>query len=260
MTTRTNDAGNRTASRTGRFDPTALSGTDAARVARLQTDVDGVRTYVWQLWPGRNYPCTAAEELQFVADLRDAAELSRPKGESKKRRQTIDRGDITSLMNALRCGLSWGELTQRAPGLKAHRLLAAYDEVDRLRLQSVNAWNALVEDGGLEAIVNWAQAAAVLMGTPVRRVQPGSHETDDYTLRERVIAVNDKVVATNRRAERIESILDEGRCNAREAVELGRLLYDPYDPSLWADPYFLPTRVGALMPLRLADLLGERHP
>jgi hypothetical protein len=244
----------------GAFDPTALRGSDAARIARMQTDVEGVRTYVWQLWPGRNYPCTAAEEATFVRDLREAAEKSRPKGENKKRRAVVERGDITSVMNALRCGLTFEELSKRAPGLKAHRLLAAYEEVDRLRLQSVNAWVELCEDGGLEAIVNWSQAASVLMGTPVRRVSPNSPEVSDKTLREQVRVVQEKVAAVGKRAERVEFILDEKRCSAREAVELGRLLYDPYDPSLWADPYFLPGRVGTLMPLRLADLLGERHP
>ena len=242
------------------FDPTALRGADAARIARMQTDVEGVRTYVWQLWPGRNYPCTAAEDAPFVKDLREGADKSRPKAESKKRRVAVDRGDITSVLNSLRCGLTYEELAKRAPGLKAHRLLAAYEEVDRLRLQSVTAWEELCSDGGLESIVNWSQAASVLMGTPVRRVSPNSSEVADKTLREQVRIVQEKVTAVGKRAERVEAILDEKRCSAREAVELGRLLYDPYDPSLWADPYFLPKRVGALMPLRLADLLGERHP
>lgn len=232
----------------------------AARPADMKNDNEGVRTYIWHLWPGRNYPATAVEEAQFVSEMRAKAETTRPKTDGKKKRQAIDRGDVTSVVNALRCGLTFSELSTRAPGLKAHRLLDAYEEIERLREQSVTAWLRMVEESSLEGIVNWASAAAVLMGTPVRRVQPASANVDDKTIAEQVRLCHEKVMGTNRRAERVEGILNEGRVSAREAVELGRLLYDPYDPSLWADPYFLPTRVGTLMPLRLADLLGERHP
>lgn len=232
----------------------------AQRQAGMQTTLEGVRTYVWHLWPGRNYPATASEEEEFVRAMRTAADTTRPKSEGRKKKQVVDRGDITSVVNALRCGLSFQELTQRAPGLKPHRLLDAYEEIDRLRAQSVEAWLNLVEEASLEGIVNWANAAAVLMGTPVRRVQPSSAGVDDSTIAEQVRLCHEKVLGTCRRAERVEQILNEGRVQPREAVELGRLLYDPYDPSLWGDPYYLPTRVGTLMPLRLADLLGERHP
>lgn len=244
-------------SRTRDFDHTALMGSDAARVARVRSSGTEVRTYVWHLWPGRNFPCTAREEATFLQDMRSA--VGTVKGAAKTKKVAFDRGDVTSVMNALRCGLTFAELQERAPGLKPARLLAAYLEVDRLRAQSVNAWLELVADGGLESIVNWASAAAVLMGTPVRRVQPISNNLSEELLRDRVKQVQERVLVTVRQGEKIEKVLDERRVNASDSVELGRLLYDPYDPSLWADPYFLPERVGTLMPLRLADLLGERR-
>jgi len=41
------------------------------------------------------------------------------------------------------------------------------------------------------------------------------------------------------------------------ARELGTLLYDVYGNGAWSLPTYLPPRVGTLVPLRIAALLGD---
>ncbi len=41
-------------------------------------------------------------------------------------------------------------------------------------------------------------------------------------------------------------------------IRLGSRLYDPYAACLYGHQFFLPERVGALVPPRVRDLLGER--
>jgi hypothetical protein len=53
--------------------------------------------------------------------------------------------------------------------------------------------------------------------------------------------------------------LTSGELTGVEAVRQGRVLYDPFGNGLWSHPYFLPYRIGVLVPSRVKDLLGERE-
>jgi hypothetical protein len=212
------------------------------------------RTYVWQLWPGRNWPSVAAEEAAFVAALRERAESEA----QPRKRQTFERGDITAVCNALRCGLSADELFARAPGLKARRLVAAYEHVDTARARGVAAWDAIRDDRSLVSVVEWGSVAAVLMGHAFQLHLPSSHDLAEDVFAAAIDALAAKVAKAAETAADIEDRL--ARCEPPSAVgiELGRLLYDPVSPGVWGDPFFVPQRVGELTPLRLAGLLGER--
>lgn len=241
------------------FDHTVFAGDDAARRVRAVSSAHHARTFIWQLWPGRNWPCTAVEEAQFVEDLKAKVDSSSTVAVKRRSGAAFDRNDVTALMNSLRCGLTCDDLLTRAPGLKPDRLLHAYVEIDRLRAQSVAAWDAIVEERTLEALVDWSAAASVLLSTPVRALLPAAATMDDEAMFERVQRIADRVAVVSARALTLEESLNAAVSPDPQAIAVGRMLYDPYDPSVWGDPYFLPPRVGVLMPLRLADLLGERR-
>ena len=84
--------------------------------------------------------------------------------------------------------------------------------------------------------------------------------TPDKDFAEKLKAVTIKVEAARKRADSIENALDRAVAPSSEAIRLGAELYNPYDPTVWGGQYFIPVRVGELMPLRLASLLGERNP
>ena len=168
------------------------------------------------------------------------------------------RGDVTSLLNALRCGLTPEELFRAGPGLLPARLLAAYRHLEALRLESAAAWSAIVDQPDSARLADAGPLAARLVPTPVYRLVEVANERDqravDRTL-ERILSDMRKVAS---QVNSVES--DLARCGAdhsEEAVALGCVLYHPYQQGLWGNPYFVPGRVGALTPTRVATLLGE---
>lgn len=233
----------------------AFGGHDAARRARMQSALGEERTFLWQVWPGRNWPATAKDEREFVADLVAMAERDR----SGKRKKT-ERGDITAVMNALRCGLKAEDLFTRAPGLKPARILQAYREVESMLERSYSSWVAITQSPTLETIVKHRAGAQLIASVPVSHLLPGAEVTPDSGFANKVREVEEKVRKTRVKALNIEKQLDMAGSVQIDAVKLGERLYNPYDPTLWGNQYFVPVRVGELMPLRLAALLGENNP
>jgi hypothetical protein len=205
-------------------------------------------TYIWHLWPGRHWPLLQSEEAQFVADLTQRAGT---------RRTAFDRGNLTAVLNSLRCGLSVDELFNVAPGLDPAGLLVAYQWVDTLRATSADAWKAIVAAPTLATVTTHGHEAAKLLPVPVRRMMATAEHVNAELLAAAAREAALRIAHTTTRAMLIESKLAHHTPPSPPAVDLGRLLYDPYEPQLWGDPYFLPDRVGSLMPLRVADLLGE---
>ena len=238
-----------------RNDAGAFGGHDAARRARMQSGLSEERTFLWQVWPGRNWPATARDEKLFVAELSDIAAQEKP-----GRRRKTDRGDITAVMNALRCGLKAAELFERAPGLKPGRILQAYTDVEQMLNRSHMSWVAITETPTLETIVKHRAGAQLIASVPVSHLLPGAEVTPDSDFAEKLKSVTARVERVRKNAESIERALDASVAPSVEAIKLGSMLYNPYDPTLWGDQYFVPERVGELMPLRLASLLGERNP
>lgn len=244
-----------TASTTARRqDAGTFSGHDAARRARMHSSLAGERTFLWQVWPGRNWPATARDERAFIESLTDI--VGKSKNTGKKR---SDRGDVTAVMNALRCGLAAEELFERAPGLKPARILQAYREVESMLDRSYCSWEAIAAKPTLETIVKHRSAAQLIASVPVSHLLPGAEVTPDRDFAEKLKVVTVKVDAARKKAIFIESALDRAAAPSSEAIKLGAELYNPYDPTVWGGQYFIPVRVGELMPLRLASLLGERN-
>jgi hypothetical protein len=68
---------------------------------------------------------------------------------------------------------------------------------------------------------------------------------------------SDQIARTSRRVLLLEDRVAQGADEPDRIRELGTLLYDVYGHGAWSLETFLPPRVGALVPLRLAALLGE---
>lgn len=214
---------------------------------------------LWQLWPGRHWPLLPEEEQEFVADLRHAA-AQRPEpapvlDEAGKVCQ-YDRGDVTLVLNAIRCGISASELQTVAPGAHPRRLVRAYDDLEARRAEAVAAWHSIAERSTLDALSEHGARAALLVPIAVHRILRATDISGPQGMRHTVRAIEATMEGVLAASARVEEVL-RGR-TTRDRVALGCELYNPYDPGLWGNSYFVPPRVGSLMPVRVSDLLGER--
>lgn len=208
--------------------------------------------YIWHVWPSRRYPASALEEQRLVRDLAAAGKL--PPGKILQH----ERGDATTVLNALRLGLSFAQLLAVAPGLEPDRLLSAYRHLDRLRERSIEAFTALLDEPTSSSVLQHSQHAAALMPVPTFHLMAG---IDASTARERARVLADtrrQLAAARRVAAEQEAHLLAADLDDLSRIRLGRVLYDPYMGGLWSHPYYAPMRVGTLVPDRVRDLLGER--
>jgi hypothetical protein len=225
-----------------------------------QTTLSGLDPwcYSWQCLDGRGWPLTAGEERVFVNALKRAAgpvrDLAQP-----------SREDITALLSMMRCGVGVDGLGEVLPGVVAGQLLAAHRELDAKLRTARRAWDAILSDPREEVVLQNGERASLLCPVPLQLLsgseqvlaEPG--EVDDHEMQEWVAKTASEMGSVRNEASGIEEALGHFTRPSAEAVELGRLLYDPRSPSLWSDPYFLPHRVGELAPVRVAALLGERR-
>ena len=211
--------------------------------------------YIWHLWPARHWPSSKAEEEKLVSELTNLDPTP----------ATFDRSDITAVLNVLRLGMTFAEVIQHAPGLRPGRLLGAYTYLEKERKTTSAAFVALLDSPSVGALESLAAPAARILPIPTFWLSSAIREADESEnqkiAEDAVHQIRYDIAAAVNRARIIEKKLaslatpDE---EAREkAVELGREIYDPYADSAWEHPFYLPTRVGALMPNRVADLIGE---
>jgi hypothetical protein len=206
--------------------------------------------YLWQGLGGRGWPLTAAEEQLFAAELLSAAGGVQP----------TRRSDVTALLGAMRCGFQLSELLDMAPGLDVSRLRDAYTHLERLRADAATAWDRLASSQSVHDLVEFGPAALPLMMVPLRRIAPPVERITQNLVDLRIGRVLRDVEQVAAEAREVESALAFFAAPSAQAVELGRLLYDPHHSCLWGDPNFLARRVGELTPVRVMDLLGERNP
>lgn len=228
-------------------------------------------TYLWHIWPARHWPSSAQEERRFVDDLTQRATLTA--GEVRP----FERGDLTAVLNTLRNGMSLDELLSVAPGVHIDRLLSAYRHIDAQRQQSYDAFHALCLTLNPTSLQAHRRAAATLMPVPTHHLTVAVHgdlaapdgpaETDDTSRADvdsylqrvelRRVDIAAVVAAVSRDATQVEADLANRNTSTDDRIELGRLLYDPFAGGIWSSPYYLPERVGTLVPARVRDLLGE---
>ena len=160
------------------------------------------------------------------------------------------------MLNALRCGLTADELFDRAPGLRPARLFAAYCELDRRRGEANLAWTSITIAGRVEVFREQREDAGALLPSLVTRLDEVAVESPaefDLVLLQLAAAV----ASTGAAARRIERVIEAAPTDSDRGVELGRVLYNHTGAGLTSRPDFLAHRVGALVPTRVATLLGE---
>lgn len=202
---------------------------------------------IWMPWVGRGRLASPEEEAVFVDELAWRA------GDEPA---AVRRSDVTAVLNALRCGLTVEELFERAPGLRADRLYAAYGDLDRRRSASSAAWTEIAVGGCIEVFARHRAEAAKLLPALVTRLDDVAvADPDEFDLV--VVQLAAAVASTGAAARRIERVIETSDPESRRAIELGRVLYHHGGEGVTGRPDFLAHRVGALVPARVAALLDE---
>jgi hypothetical protein len=208
-------------------------------------------SYPWHVWPGRHWPASREDEAALIAELSSAEPVA----------GHFERGDVTAVLNALRCGVNLDILKRHTPGIRPGRLVAGYLDLQARLERARTAWDAIVAEPHISTVTHHGpDAIAVLPGIEdplfkARVVMGPDHLPEEIArLAEQV---SQRTVVAHRLEDRLEQYAEAGRDD--DAVRAGRDLYDPYVPGAWGHPLFLPDRVGTLMPVRVSDLLNERR-
>lgn len=231
-------------------DPAAPSSwlTDGRRDAATAGDEECSRPVAWLPWAQPGTPTTARDEQRFLADLEQhAGGITAPH----------TRRDLTAVLNALRGGLDVGDLLERAPGVAPDRLYGAYLQLDSLRADACDAWQAIVADGSRAGLLRHGSSAARLVPVAVAELRRSvQHGADAISVE--IERVDGRIRQAAELVARFEHELDHCHPSPERARAIGEQLYNPYEASMYFDSWFLPTRVGAIVPTRVAALLGER--
>ena len=196
-------------------------------------------------WPGRCRPYSAVGEATFIHEL---GRLGEPE-------DRFARNDVTWLMTALRAGADPDTIARVAPGVSTGRMLGAYRALEERRRQSQAAWVRISEDPSVPVVESDGPVAARLLPVPVTRLRTGL-AGDVGQILERLLLEIDRSRAV---ADDISARAETASGRAEEVQLLGRRLWSPQVGCLYNDPYFLPSRVGELSPVRVSDLLGLRR-
>lgn len=200
---------------------------------------------LWNTWSGRGWPASSTEEAAFLAALREHPATD------------WDRDDLTFVITALRCGVTVTEMTAVAERIDLGRLHAAYLAIDTLRAESVNALVTLLDATGDDALLAHGMKAARLVPAVVGRLVLAAAGSSPRGLADEITHVRQRMARAAQDAHAAEERLAAHGNNPPLARRLASELHDPIGHSRWADPYYVPRRVGDLSPGRIRDLIGE---
>jgi hypothetical protein len=222
--------------------------------ATTKYDVSARRIELWSPWGGTGRPSTAADEARLIDHLRALVDARDTPAQH-------ERQHVTSLVTALRNGLTAEQMLQMAPGLRPAELVAAYDALEARRVTAAAAWRAIVDAPDQVTIAEHGPAAAVLL--PVIVIHLGSlqlrRRTDAPALRATVHSIDDEIIRTVHSTVLLEERLDAGTLSAAQEAQVGEMLYDGFGEGAWSLSTFLAPRIGTLVPARVAALLGEER-
>lgn len=165
---------------------------------------------------------------------------------------------MTALLNALRGGLDVESLLAQAPGLRPERLLGAYRSLGAALRSAADAWETVLANPTPATLAEFGDRAALLLPTPIGHLRRIAHHAP-HRLRDETTRVGlaaERAAATVRHLERR---LDTDGLTAEERVAIAGRLFDQHRECALAHDDFLPGRVGALVPTRVAALLGEHR-
>lgn len=211
----------------------------------------GPHRYMWHIWDAKLRPALRSEEERFKEDLIKWCEVNEK--ESVREDARDFRGDITAMVNVLRCGLSFSDMEELAPSVNLHQLLESYCYVEDLLSSALECWNKICTEGTIDSLQEYGMCAATILPVPVRKLYTlVDSDLFDFELSEQIAEVSQERF----RASQIESLLAHLPAPDAASTEIARILYSPYDVCLWNSPNFLPERVGELSPTRLKELLA----
>ena len=207
---------------------------------------------LWRVWPGPGWPATRSGESALIFGLIQMG------GKTVRKSSTIDRDDVTLLINALRCNLTAQELMKFAPGIKPLAVVAVYEKLNRLLLRAQRDAIVMLSTPGSspkfsqELII----AGSILLPVPATRITT-AHELESSEGAEAVrIKIKETVERVQKHVDDVESWLDEhGSSSSSTGTIVGNLLYHPNRDCMWSSPFFLPSRVGQLNSRRLSRLI-----
>lgn len=206
---------------------------------------------LWHVWPGQWWPLLPTQEKDFYDKLLEATDGT----PSKK----VDRDDVTALLNVLRCGTDIETLKIVAPGCQLNKILAAYNLLESRRRQSESAWLAIEEDPSPITMHQLAPLAAKLLPVPVHRILAAHEQILADRVSEAIAEATSQVHRYRVLAKGMEIELEKLHPQNPAGIEIGAKLYNPTNPGVYGNAFFLPDRVSALSPVRVSDLLGEPH-
>jgi hypothetical protein len=221
--------------------------TSNSHLSTTRTALAPARTPHWVPWPDRTWPTGPHEEADFVARLHVCATSGAVEHQ---------RSDITAVLDALRCGRTVDDLLGSEPGLVPGRLLSAYVFLEAHRTASARAWYSIVNGQNIASLQTHGMSAARLLPGLVGRLLSET-AINPADLGKSIYQLAADVELTGRRVRQLEHRLEACHPPSARGVELSRLLYDPSSRGATCRPDYLPTRVAALDPARVAALLGE---
>jgi hypothetical protein len=200
--------------------------------------------YLWHLWPGRGWPSTSDEETALLRQWRHQA---------GGRAGQVRRDALIVILGGLRCGSGAADLARVAPTLDPADLVASYTHLDRRRDEAAEHFTRMCAPTSEASFRRHARGAALLCPGPVGLLRRTLRTSGLDGVRAAGVRVMARATQVTREIDEVVAQLPY----ADNPVEVGRLLFDPYTPGLWGDPYFAARRVGELTPVRVRMLLGE---
>lgn len=190
---------------------------------------------------------TAAFEEAFRDRLAQLADGVRHDGVPR-------RTEITAVSTARRSAVDADGVLRIARGLTAERLWHAYCHVEELRAGAHSVLDAFLADPTPERLVRDGQTISTLLPGPTGELEAIAARNPGR-LPAAASDLADQIRRLDRSVDEIEARLD-----AFGSRTLSASLDDGWQTGLFHKSTFRPTRVGAVMPSRLAELLGEsRH-
>ena len=223
----------------------------SSQVADTSEEEERCVDSLWRVWPGREWPASGDEERALLADLELQTPSAEPLAPIEARR-----GDMTALLNALRCGLDAPDLLGRAPGLRPDRLLAAHASLDARRRQAVTAWQLIASNPTSEVLATSGDTAAALVPVVIGRLRDLG-DVDGAELESLVASCAADIDRVGRLAASVEHDMSDPGVPPRRRAALAALLFGGAGAGLWHHECYLAQRVGSLVPVRVAALLGE---
>ncbi len=190
---------------------------------------------------------TTAFEREFRRRIAELGSVVR-RGAPTPRRSTI-----TALLTALRSGISADRLLAVARGLTPQDLADAYDHVARTRAQARSALDRLIEDPTIECFDAEREAIASLLPQMAASLSRLAEEFPD-SLPAAVENLAEQMQELERSVDVIEERIEEG--SGDWWVHVAEL-DDGRSGGIQHHPCYCPRRVGDIVPVRLAYLMGD---